>query len=89
MRPLEFLEVGDWVLCDMIQRGRGRASGVPTEGRFWLAWQFVAGKAVRQYAYSDQASRRWPRSARRPDRPLGASKPTSLLLESQNGLVFE
>jgi ketosteroid isomerase-like protein len=51
MRPLEFLEVGDWVLCDMIQRGRGRASGVPTEGRFWLAWQFAAGKVVRQYAY--------------------------------------
>ena len=51
MRPLEFLEIGDWVLCDMIQRGRGRASGVTIEGRFWLAWQFAGGKAVRQYAY--------------------------------------
>ena len=51
MTPLEFLEVGDWVLCDMIQRGRGRASGVPIDGRFWLAWELVGGKAVRQYAY--------------------------------------
>ena len=51
MMALQFLEVGDWVLCDMIQRGRGRASGVTVGGRFWLAYELSGGRVTRQYAY--------------------------------------
>jgi ketosteroid isomerase-like protein len=51
MEPVEYLEVGDWVLVDMVQTGRGRASGVTVGGRFWLAYELSGGMVTRQYAY--------------------------------------
>ncbi len=51
MEPLEYVEIGDWVLVDMIQRGTGRASGATVVGRFWMAYEISAGKAIRQDAY--------------------------------------
>ena len=51
MEPIEFIEADGQVLVDMIQRGRGRASGVTVEGRFWLMYTVAHGKITRQDAY--------------------------------------
>ena len=51
MEPIEFIEADGQVLVDMIQRGRGRASGVTVEGRFWLMYTIARGKITRQDAY--------------------------------------
>lgn len=51
LQPIEFIEIGDWILVDMIQRGRGRASGVTVDGRFCLAYAVAGGKVIRQDAY--------------------------------------
>jgi ketosteroid isomerase-like protein len=51
MEPVAYDEVGDWVLVEMVQSGRGRASGVTVGGRFWLAYEFTGDEVTRQYAY--------------------------------------
>src|SRR5829696_4883600 len=48
MEAMEFTEDGDRVIAEMVQRGTGRASGVPIEGRFWLAYTVAGGRITRQ-----------------------------------------
>ena len=51
MNPVEFTEMGDRVIVEMIQRGTGRASGVTIEGRFWLVYTVARGRITRQDAF--------------------------------------
>jgi ketosteroid isomerase-like protein len=51
MEPVEFEETGDRVIVEMVQRGTGKASGVPVVGRFWLAYTVAQGRITRQDAY--------------------------------------
>jgi ketosteroid isomerase-like protein len=51
MEPTEFIEAGDQVLVEMIQRGTGRSSGAVVVGRFWFVYTLVDGKVVRQDVY--------------------------------------
>jgi ketosteroid isomerase-like protein len=57
MESVEFAEVGDRVIVEMINRGTGKASGVVVDGRFWFAYTLAGGKVVRLDAYltKDQA----------------------------------
>jgi ketosteroid isomerase-like protein len=59
MESVEFAEVGDRVIVEMINRGTGKASGVVVDGRFWFAYTLAGGKVVRLDAYltKDQAFR--------------------------------
>ena len=59
MESVEFTEVGDRVIVEMINRGTGKASGVVVDGRFWFAYTVAEGKVVRLNAYltKDQALR--------------------------------
>ena len=59
MESVEFAEVGDRVIVEMINRGTGKASGVVVDGRFWFAYTVAEGKVVRLDAYltKDQALR--------------------------------
>ena len=69
----ECFEVGDdHVVVELAQRGTGKASGAPVEGRFWFVYTVAGGKTVRQdvYASREQALRAAGRtSAARPPRP--------------------
>ena len=51
MEPLQYVERGDRVLVEMLQRGTGKASGVTVEGRYWLVFTVERGKITRQDAY--------------------------------------
>ena len=51
MAPLDFTEIDDQILVEVIQRGRGKASGVTVEGRFWLLYAIAAGRISRMDAY--------------------------------------
>jgi ketosteroid isomerase-like protein len=51
MNPVEFTEIGDRVIVEMIQRGTGRASGVTIEGLFWLVYTVAGGRITRQDAF--------------------------------------
>ena len=51
----EFIEAGDRVVVRVLQRGRGRGSGVPVEGHFWLVHELEAGKATRVDLYDNEA----------------------------------
>jgi ketosteroid isomerase-like protein len=56
----ECFEVGDdHVAVELVQRGTGKASGAPVEGRFWFVYEVAGGKTVRQdgYASREQALR--------------------------------
>ena len=59
MEALDYDEVGDRVFVEVIQRGRGKASGVMVVGRFWFVYTVAAGKITRMDAYltSEQALR--------------------------------
>ena len=59
MESVEFAEVGDRVIVEMINRGTGKASGAVVDGRFWFAYTLAGGKVVRLDAYltKDQAFR--------------------------------
>ena len=59
MESVEFTEVGDRVIVEMINRGTGKASGVVVDGRFWFAYTVADGKVTRLDAYltKDQALR--------------------------------
>ena len=69
----ECLEAGgDHVVVELVQRGTGKASGAPVEGRFWFVYEVAGGKTVRQEAYAsrEQALKATGRtSAERPPRP--------------------
>jgi ketosteroid isomerase-like protein len=51
MQALEFTELGDRVLVEVVQRGRGKASGATVVGRFWFLYTVQAGKITRQEVY--------------------------------------
>jgi ketosteroid isomerase-like protein len=51
MEALEFTEIADRVLVEVIQRGRGKASGVTVTGRFWMFYTVAGGKITRLDAY--------------------------------------
>ncbi len=51
MEPLQYVERGDRVFVEMLQRGTGRASGVTVEGHYWLVFTVEGGKITRQDAY--------------------------------------
>ena len=57
MEALDYDEVGDRVFVEVIQRGRGKASGVMVVGRFWFVYTVAEGKVTRMDAYltSEQA----------------------------------
>jgi ketosteroid isomerase-like protein len=52
MEILESDEVGDRVVVEMVQRGKGRASGVTVSGHFWFVFTVAGGKIARQDVYS-------------------------------------
>ena len=43
----EVAEVGDCVLAEIHQYGRGRSSGIRVEQSFWQVWKMRDGKATR------------------------------------------
>jgi ketosteroid isomerase-like protein len=51
MTPLQYIERGNRVFVEMLQRGTGRASGVTVDGRFWLVFTVERGKITRQDSY--------------------------------------
>jgi ketosteroid isomerase-like protein len=59
MESVEFEQVGDRVIVEMINRGTGKASGAVVDARFWFAYTVADGKVVRLDAYltKDQALR--------------------------------
>jgi ketosteroid isomerase-like protein len=51
MEPLQYIERGERVFVEMLQRGTGRASGVTVDGHFWLVFTVERGKITRQDSY--------------------------------------
>jgi uncharacterized protein len=49
----DFIDAGDRVVVEVLQRGRGRASGVMVEGRFWFVYTIAEGKVIRQDVFND------------------------------------
>jgi ketosteroid isomerase-like protein len=54
MEALEFLDAGDRVIVEILQRGKGKASGVMVEGRFWFVYTLADGKIARQDVYASR-----------------------------------
>jgi ketosteroid isomerase-like protein len=51
MEVLDYSEVGDRVVVEMVQRGTGRASGAAVSGHFWFVFTVTDGKIARQDVY--------------------------------------
>jgi ketosteroid isomerase-like protein len=51
MEPLEYAELGERVIVDVLQRAIGRASGAPVDGRFWFVFTVASGRLTRMEAY--------------------------------------
>jgi ketosteroid isomerase-like protein len=51
MAAVDYDEVGGRVFAEIIQRGRGKASGVMVVGRFWFVFTVAEGKITRMDAY--------------------------------------
>jgi ketosteroid isomerase-like protein len=51
MEPLQYVERGNRVFVEMLQRGTGRASGVTVDGHYWLVFTVERGKITRQDSY--------------------------------------
>ncbi len=51
----EPIDADDQVVVEMFQRGKGRASGVEVEGRFWFVYTVSEGKIARQDIFNDRA----------------------------------
>ena len=51
---VELADAGDRVMVEMLQRGKGKASGAVVEGRFWFLFTLAAGKIARQDVYSSR-----------------------------------
>ena len=47
MEAEEVIDAGDAVLVSVIQRGTARATGVPTELRYYTLWSFRGPKVIR------------------------------------------
>jgi ketosteroid isomerase-like protein len=51
----ELIGAGDTVLARIHQWGRGKASGVTVENRFWQVWTLREGKGIRATHHLDKA----------------------------------
>ena len=51
----ELLDAGECVIARVHQWGRGKASGVEVDGRFWQVWTFRDGKAIRTTHHREKA----------------------------------
>lgn len=51
MEPLEYVELRDRVIVDVLQRAIGKASGAPVDGRFWFVFTVASGRLTRMDAY--------------------------------------
>src|SRR4051812_44913964 len=54
LEPLEFLDRGDTVVVVLLQRVRGRASGVPLEVETVHVWDFRDGRASQMRIFPDR-----------------------------------
>jgi uncharacterized protein len=54
LEPQELREAGDLVLADVLERARGRASGVEVTQRFVHVWTMRGRRACRMRAYLDK-----------------------------------
>jgi ketosteroid isomerase-like protein len=50
----EFTDAGDKVLVRVLQRGRGKETGIPVESRFWLVHHLRDGKAIQMDLYANE-----------------------------------
>jgi ketosteroid isomerase-like protein len=50
----EFIDAGERVVVEVLQRGRGRASGVVVEGRFWFVFTVAQGRLMRQDMFNER-----------------------------------
>jgi ketosteroid isomerase-like protein len=55
MEADDFIDVDDFVVVSMTNRGRGKLSGVETSWHVWLVWTVRGGIAVRGEAFTSQA----------------------------------
>ena len=68
METGEIRDTGDGVLVELIQRGKGQASGIVVEGRFWAVYTLADGLVTRQDIFnSEEQASAWAR-APRPER---------------------
>ena len=51
----EFRDAGDKVLVRVLHRGRGKGSGIPVEGRYWLVHHMREGKTYQVDLYDNEA----------------------------------
>ena len=54
MEAEEIIEAGDSVLVRVIQRGVGRASGIPVDLRYFTLWSFRGGKVIRIQSFRNR-----------------------------------
>ena len=53
--PEEFTDAGDAVVVSVLYDGRGKESGVRTEGRFWYVFKYRNGMLWRWELYPERA----------------------------------
>jgi ketosteroid isomerase-like protein len=51
----EFRDAGEKVLVRVLQQGRGRGSGIPVKGHFWLVHHMRNGKAYQVDLFDNEA----------------------------------
>jgi ketosteroid isomerase-like protein len=52
----EIVDAGASVVVSVLERGRGKGSGVPYERRFAQVWTFHRGKIIRWELFADEAA---------------------------------
>ncbi len=55
VEPRQFINTGERVLVEAMQRGRGKESGVPLEEPWWFVYTVRQGKIARLEIYADRA----------------------------------
>jgi ketosteroid isomerase-like protein len=50
----KLIDAGDAVVARVHQWGRGKASGVIVENRFWQVWTLREGKAIKATRHTDK-----------------------------------
>ena len=53
-KPQEFTEAGDAVVVGVLYDGRGKGSGVRTQGRFWYVFKYRDGTLWRWELYPER-----------------------------------
>jgi ketosteroid isomerase-like protein len=54
METGEFIDAGERVVVEILQRARGRVSGAAVEGRFWFVFTVAEGKLMRQDMFKER-----------------------------------